>query len=217
MQVVSGAMGKEKVHFQAPDSARVAGEMKQFLDWFNRDIALEPLLKAALAHVWFLTIHPFEDGNGRMARAISDMVLCRADQTGQRYYSMSAQIRKDRKAYYEMLEKTQKGNMDVTAWMFWYLNCMDKALAAADKILSQVLKKAEFWQQHRDTALNPRQKLMLNKLLDSFEGKLTSSKWAKMTKTSQDTALRDIQDLLQRGLLRKDDHGGRSTAYLLAS
>jgi Fic family protein len=203
------------VHFEAPTSARVKGEMKVFVDWFNRDKSLDPLLKAALAHVWFLTVHPFEDGNGRIARALSDMVLCRADQTGQRYYSMSAQMRKDRKSYYEVLEKTQKGSMDVTGWMLWYLDCMDKALAAADKILSRVLKKAEFWQQHRDTPLNPRQKLMLNKLFDHFEGKLTSSKWAKMTKTSQDTALRDIQDLLQRGLLRKDEQGGRSTGYLL--
>ncbi len=215
MMVVSGALGKEKVHFQAPVSSRVKKEMKHFLKWFNNENDLDLVLKSALAHLWFLTIHPFDDGNGRIARAISDLLLCRADNNAQRFYSMSGQIRQQRKAYYEVLEKTQKGRLDITEWLLWYMQCMQNALLASENILSRVLKKARFWDIHRNAVLNERQHLMLNKLLDGFDGKLTTSKWAKITKTSQDSALRDIQDLITRKVLEKETSGGRSTSYIL--
>lgn len=215
MQVVSGAMGKEMVHFQAPASEILATEMKKFLDWFNNKVSIDPIIKAAIAHLWFVTIHPFDDGNGRMARTIADMQLCRADGTANRFYSMSAQIRKERNDYYDILEKTQKGTLDITNWIEWFLNCLNRALQTSTKTLEAVIVKAKFWERHAKTLLNQRQVLLLNKLLDGFEGKLTSSKWAKIAKCSQDTALRDIQDLLEKKILVKEDFGGRSTSYSL--
>jgi Fic family protein len=216
MQVVSGAMGKEKVHFEAPEAARLNTEMNQFITWFNEDSGMDAVIKAGLAHLWFVTIHPFDDGNGRIARAIADMQLARADGTPQRFYSMSAQIRKERKEYYDILETTQKGSLDITRWLTWFLQCLDRAIAATDEILGGVLKKAKFWEKHGATPFNERQRTMLNKLLDGFEGKLNTSKWAKTTKTSQDTALRDIQDLTDKKILMKETSRGRSTSYVLS-
>ena len=215
MQVVSGVLGKEKVHFQAPDAEVLKDEMKKFIDWFNKENSIDPVLKAGLAHLWFVTIHPFDDGNGRIARAIADMQLARADESAQRFYSMSAQIRKERNDYYALLEQTQKGTLDITKWMEWFLRCFDRALVATDETLAVVLNKAKFWEKHAKTVFNNRQVLLLNKLLDGFVGKLTSSKWAKISKSSQDTALRDIQDLVTRKILQKETAGGRSTSYEL--
>ncbi|HEY1166738.1 MAG TPA: Fic family protein, partial [Chitinophaga sp.] len=217
MQLVSGAMGRERVHFQAPDADQLDTEMNQFLDWFNTSSNVDPVLKAAIAHLWFVTIHPFDDGNGRMARAIADMQLARADGTVQRFYSMSAQIRVERSAYYDILESTQKGSLDITEWLTWFLQCLDGAFSATDGTLAAVIKKAKFWEHPATQNLNSRQQLMMNKLLERFEGKLTSSKWAKIAKCSQDTAIRDIQDLVERGLLVKEAAGGRSTSYGLNS
>lgn len=215
MQVVSGTMGRERVHFLAPASDVLEREMKKFLHWFNTDSGLDPVIKAAIAHLWFVTIHPFADGNGRIARAITDMQLARADESSQRFYSMSAQIRIERNAYYTILEKTQKGSLDITAWLEWFLLCLERAIIATDTTLSIVMKKAKFWENPATQSLNERQQLMMNKMLDGFEGKLTSSKWAKIAKCSQDTAVRDIQDLINKGILEKDASGGRSTSYLL--
>ena len=215
MQVVSGAMGKEKVHFQAPASSLLDSEMRRFLNWFNTNKELDLVLKAAIAHLWFITIHPFDDGNGRIARAITDMLLAQSDHSTQRFYSMSAQIRIERKQYYEILEKTQKGNLDITDWMKWFLQCLINALKATDNILNRVLFKADFWNKHAKTVMNERQKKLLNKILDGFEGKLTSSKWARIAKCSKDTAIRDINDLINKDILKKDDAGGRSTNYIL--
>lgn len=215
MQVVSGPMGREKVHFQAPDAAILEKEMQRFLDWFNDTADLDPVLKAGIAHLWFVTIHPFDDGNGRIARTIADLQLARADGNAQRFYSMSAQIRKERNTYYALLEKTQKSGLDVTDWLAWFLSCMDRALSATEELLAGVLRKSKFWDWLATKQLNDRQRLMLNKLLDGFEGKLTSSKWAKIVKCSQDTALRDIQQLLDQGVLVKEAPGGRSTSYIL--
>jgi Fic family protein len=215
MQVVPGSMGKEKVHFQAPDADRLNEEMIRFILWFNEDTKSDPVIKAAVAHLWFVTIHPFDDGNGRMARAIADLQLCRADQSAQRFYSMSAQIRNERKPYYEILESTQKGSMDITDWLSWFLQCLHRAIAASEDTLDRVLKKARFWEKNAGNLMNERQRLMLNKLLDGFEGKLNSSKWARLTKSSQDTALRDIQDLINKKILLKEEGGGRSTSYQL--
>jgi Fic family protein len=213
MQVVSGAMGKERVHFEAPEAARLESEMKKFLKWFNSSEEIDSILKAAIAHLWFVTIHPFDDGNGRIARAIADMQLSRSDQTNQRFYSMSAQIQQERKAYYDCLEKTQRGTLDITDWLLWFLHCFGRALSASTQNVAGVMNKATFWEKHRTVALNPRQRSMLNKLMDGFEGNLTSSKWAKMTKSSPDTALRDIQSLMQAKMLEKEEGGGRSTSY----
>ena len=215
MQVVSGAMGKEKVHFEAPDSELVDKEMSLFMDWFNNYDEIDLVIKAAIVHLWFVTIHPFEDGNGRITRALSDMILARADKSNQRFYSMSAQILKERKGYYEILEKTQKGNLDITEWMTWFLKCLTNALKSTDSILRQVLFKADFWNKHLKTIINERQRKLINKLLDGFDGKLTSSKWAKIAKCSKDTAIRDINDLINKNILRKDAAGGRSTHYEL--
>lgn len=215
MQVVSGAIGKEKNHYEAPDAAGLDEEMDVFLDWFNTGQDIDPVLKAALAHLWFVTIHPFEDGNGRIARAIADMQLARADESPQRFYSMSSQIRKERNDYYDTLEKTQKGNMDITAWLEWFLNCLDRALLATSDILANVIEKAKFWEKYVGTSLNERQRTMLDRLLNGIEGKMTSSKWAKMVKCSQDTATRDIHDLIAKGMLQKEEAGGRSTSYII--
>lgn len=217
MQVVSGPMGKEKVHFEAPPARLVNKEMRLFLKWFNTKDNTDPLLRSGLAHFWFVTVHPFDDGNGRMARALADLLLARADETNQRFYSMSAQILAKRKDYYAVLERTQKGNLDVSEWLAWYLDCLEGALKATGKTLEKVLAKANFWEKHAATVLNERQRKMLNKLQDGLEGKLSSSKWAKMCKCSHDTALRDLQDLLDKKMLRKDAAGGRSTSYELLS
>jgi Fic family protein len=215
MQVVSGALGKEKVHFQAPDSILVEKEMNQFLDWFNNNSKIDLVIKAAIAHLWFVTIHPFEDGNGRITRALTDMLLAQSDKSNQRFYSMSAQIRIERKEYYEILEKTQKGNLDITEWIQWFLNCLINALKSTDSLLIRVLFKADFWTKHAGVLINERQKKLLNKLLDGFDGKLTSSKWAKIAKCSKDTAIRDINDLIDKNILQKEAAGGRSTNYEL--
>jgi len=216
MQVVSGPIGKERVHYQAPPAARLRGEMKRFLDWFEKENSTDPVLKAGVAHLWFVTIHPFEDGNGRMARAIADMLLARSEQSPQRFYSMSAQIRQERKTYYEILEATQKGNLDITRWLEWFLACLDRAFDHSETILAAVLNKARFWDRFAGTEFNERQRSMIDRLLNHFEGKLTSSKWATLEKCSQDTALRDIEDLIRTGVLKKDSSGGRSTSYSLA-
>jgi len=217
MQVVSGPIGREKVHYQAPPAERIPDEMANFLRWFKKPGETDPLLVAGLAHLWFVTIHPFEDGNGRIARAIADMALARSEKTGQRFYSMSAQIRQENKEYYNLLEWTQKGSPDITRWQDWFLNCLLRAIEGAQDTLSAVLNKARFWERFAQEPLNERQIKMLNMLLDGFEGKLTTSKWAKTTKCSQDTAYRDILDLMVRRALRKDPGGGRSTSYSLLS
>lgn len=215
MQVVSGAMGFERVHFEAPDSKKVPAEMQEFLRWFNSDIDLDPILKACVAHFMFITIHPFDDGNGRIARAIADMLLARADGVNQRFYSMSSQIRIERKKYYHMLESTQKGSLDISSWMVWFLECLQRTLKTAESQLSEVLFKATFWDKHRATTLNARQHTMLNKILDGFDGKLNSAKWAKICKCSADTAIRDINDLIAKNILERESSGGRSTSYNL--
>ncbi|MCK6691004.1 MAG: Fic family protein [Thermoanaerobaculia bacterium] len=215
MQVVSGALGREYIHFQAPDAARLETEMDLFLVWFNDNQGLDPVLKAGIAHLWFITIHPFDDGNGRIARAITDMQLSKAEDNPQRFYSMSAQIRLQRREYYEILEKTQRDGLDISEWLKWFLDCLEKALQTTDSTLDRVLYKARFWEKHATTLLNERQVLLINKLLGPFEGKLSSSKWAKIAKCSQDTALRDIQDLVNKGILVKEMGGGRSTNYIL--
>lgn len=215
MRVMSGVMGREKVHFQAPDSSVVQTEMERFLDWFNREGDLDLVLKAAVAHLWFVTIHPFEDGNGRITRAITDMLLARSDQSNQRFYSMSAQIRVERKRYYDILETTQKGNLDITQWIQWFLQCLINALESTDKVLSKVLFKVDFWNRHATKILNERQRKLIHRLLEGFEGKLTSSKWAKIAKCSKDSAVRDINDLIAKEVLEKEAAGGRSTSYVL--
>ncbi|MFM9027278.1 MAG: Fic family protein [Bacteroidota bacterium] len=216
MQVVSGPLGKERVHFKAPDSSVLETEMNRFLTWVNSGVEKNGLVKAAIAHLWFVTVHPFDDGNGRLARTITDMLLARADGIPQRFYSMSAQIRVERKAYYDILEKTQRGTTDITAWLTWFLDCLDRALVSSEKGLSRILYKAKYWNKLKDHRLNERQHKMVNRLLDDFEGKLTTSKWAKICKCSQDTAGRDIQNLISKGVLEKEAAGGRSTSYVLA-
>jgi Fic family protein len=213
MQVISGAMGKERIHYEAPEANKLSSEMESFLNWFNTENKLDAVLKSAIAHLWFVSIHPFDDGNGRMARAIADMQMARADKTNQRFYSMSAQIQRERAEYYDILERTQQGTLDITKWLQWFLNTLDHALNESERVLSTVLIKARFWEKHNHLLLNERQRLMLNKLLDGFDGKLTSSKWAKITKSSADTALRDITYLLEIKALKKDEGGGRSTSY----
>ena len=215
MQVVSGPIGKEHIHYEAPVAGRLRGEMRKFLEWFEKANSADLVLKAGVAHLWFVTIHPFDDGNGRIARAIADMVLARSERSPQRFYSMSAQIRQERKEYYEILESTQKGDLDITRWLEWFLGCLSRAFDRAETILATVLSKARFWDRFAGTDFNERQRNVINRLLNSFEGKLTSSKWAKLEKCSQDTALRDIEDLIQKGALTKDSAGGRSTSYSL--
>jgi Fic family protein len=214
MQVVSGPGNRQTVHFQAPGSEVLVNEMNRFLEWFNSDKEMDPVLKAAVAHLWFVTIHPFDDGNGRMTRAITDMQLSRADNSRQRFYSMSSQIRKERNDYYDILEKTQKDELNITGWIEWFLRCLGRSIENTGETLGAVLRKARFWDKVAKTELNTRQRMMLNKLLDDFEGKLTSTKWAKMTKTSQDTAGRDINDLVDKDILVQEA-GGRSTIYVL--
>lgn len=215
MQVVSGVLGKEKVHFVAPDAKRVNEEMKLFFFWFNNKHQIDAVISSAIAHLWFVTIHPFDDGNGRIARALADMLLTRSDGDAHRFYSMSAQIRNERKAYYEILEKTQKGNLDITEWLMWYLKCLERSLDTSEARLKIVLKKTQFWDKHHRIEINERQRKILNMLFDGFEGKLTTGKWAKLCKCSADTALRDIQDLIKKNILKQDASGGRSTGYLI--
>jgi len=216
MRVVSGPIGRERAHFEAPASPRVPEEMRRFLDWFNHAGATDLVLKAGIAHLWFVTIHPFADGNGRIARAIADMLLTRSEGTPRRFYSMSAQIRNERPEYYRMLESTQKGDLDITAWLMWFLGCLDRAIAVAEGMSETVLQKLRFWERHSGEFFNERQRLVLNRLFHGFEGNLTSSKWAKLAKCSPDTALRDIDDLMKRGILQRNPAGGRSTNYSLA-
>lgn len=216
MQVVSGSMGKEDVHFEAPKAERLDREMKSFLEWFESGKQIDQVLAAGLAHFWFVTIHPFDDGNGRIARAIADMALARSEHSPQRFYSMSAQIRQERDAYYNILELTQKGTLDITRWMEWFLGCLGRAIDGAQEILSTVFEKAHFWDRFKDVKLNDRQRLVINRLLDDFAGKLTTSKYAALAKCSQDTAHRDILELIDRRVLIQNPLGGRSTSYSLA-
>jgi Fic family protein len=215
MQVVSGPLGREKVHYEAPSHDRLEQEMARFIKWCNTVSDIDPVIKSAVAHFWFVTVHPFDDGNGRIARAIADMMLARSERSSQRFYSTSAQIQRERKVYYDVLERCQRGPLDITPWIEWFLNCLKRALVGSEQTLEAVLAKAKFWESHAGESFNERQRKVLNRLLDGFEGKLTTSKWAKLTKCSQDTALRDINDLLNRRILAKDEAGGRSTSYSL--
>ena len=217
MQVVSGPVGREQVHFEAPTAGKLDQEMAAFLDWFNAPADTDEVFKAGLAHLWFVTVHPLDDGNGRIARAIADMALARSEQSPQRFYSMSAQIREKRSDYYDVLERTQQGSLDITPWMQWFLDCLDRAIGGARTTLASVLAKARFWESMATTPLNERQRMMLNRLLNGFEGKLTTTKWAKLAKCSQDTALRDIADLVDRGVLTRGTARGRSSSYALAA
>ena len=217
MQVVSGPIGKEKVHFEAPDADRLETEMLRFLSWFNDHQTIDPVLKAALAHFWFVTIHPFEDGNGRIARAIADMSLARADASKERFYSMSSQIELERKAYYDNLEQQQRGGLDVTEWLSWFLDCLDRAIESANDTLASVLYKAKLWEKINQQPVTERKQFIINRMLNEFEGHMNTSKYAKLAKCSTDTALRDIQELLGRGILIKNPGGGRSTSYRLAT
>ena len=215
MQVISGAMGRENIHFEAPKPDRLEKEMQKFLDWFNQENSLDSILKAAVAHLWFITIHPFDDGNGRIARAITDMQLSKSDGVNQRFYSMSSQINTEKKSYYTILERTQKGDLDITNWLKWFLDCLKGAIIASNTIIDKVVRKHQFFVNNASKIANERQRIILTKLLEGFEGNLTSSKYAKIAKTSPDTALRDINDLVEKGILVKSDSGGRSTNYLL--
>ncbi|MCC6971730.1 MAG: Fic family protein, partial [Phycisphaerales bacterium] len=216
MQVVSGPVGRERVHFEAPPAERLESETAKFLEWFNAPLSIDPVLKAGIAHFWFVTIHPFEDGNGRIARAIVDMSLARADGTSQRFYSMSSQIEAERNEYYLRLESAQRGGLDITLWLEWFLACLDRAIDNADASLASVLRKARLWQAANRNPVNERQRVVLNRLLDDFKGHLTTSKYSTLARCSPDTALRDIHDLLQRGLIVQNPAGGRSTSYRLA-
>ncbi len=215
MQVVSGPIGHERVRYEAPAADRLDAEMAGFIDWANRQSKTDPVLKAAIAHMWFATIHPFDDGNGRIARAIADWLLARSEKSAQRFYSMSAQIRQERDAYYDVLGKTQKGTLDITNWIEWFLGCLDRAFDGTEITLAAVFRKARFWESYANAPLDERQRLVLNIMLDGLDGKLTSTKWAKLAKCSHDTALRDIRVLVERGVLVKDPAGGRSTSYSL--
>ena len=215
MVIVSGPMGKEKTHYEAPKAIQVKEEMDKFLDWFNSETKIDPVLKAAIAHFWFIIIHPFDDGNGRIARAISDLMLARSDGSTQRFYSLSNQMLIERKAYYNILQQVQFSQGDITEWLDWFLNCLYRSMESSIEAMRQVLRKSDFWERNKETELNSRQRLMLNKLLDGFDGKLKSSKWAKIAKCSPDTALRDIKDLIEKGILRQEKSGGRSTSYEL--
>ena len=215
MQVISGAMGKEKVHYQAPSAERVPAEMERFIAWVNDSEDVDAVLKAAIAHLWFVSIHPFDDGNGRITRALTEMLLARSENCSKRFYSMSAAIKEMQKEYYEVLERTQHGDGDITEWLLWFLGCFEQALDSTEDTLSSVMRKAEFWERHRNVAFNERQRKILNMQFDGFFGKLTSGKWAKIAKCSSDTALNDINDLIAKGILRKADAGGRSTNYVM--
>ena len=216
MQVVSGPMGREKNHFQAPDANRIPVEMKRFIHWFNADLGMDQVLKAAIAHLWFVTIHPFEDGNGRIARAITNLTLSRAENRPQRFYSMSAQIREEKKQYYDSLEASKKNGIEITVWLEWFFRCLNNAVQSSTETVQKVMIKHKFWNEHRMVSFNERQMKIINLLLQDFAGKLTTSKWAKINKCSQDTALRDIQELMKKEILKKQQGGGRSTSYELS-
>ena len=215
MQVVSGAMGRERVHFEAPAAERIPHEMERFLLWLEQDQGIDPVLKAGIAHFWFVTIHPFEDGNGRIGRAIADLLLSRSDGMAERFYSLSSQIEAERKGYYEKLEACQRGGLDITVWLRWFLECFGRAIKGAEGLLERVLRKARLWDRINQGPVNDRQRAVLNRLLDGFDGKLTSSKYSKLAKCSPDTALRDIQELVGRGVMLQSSSGGRSTSYEL--
>jgi Fic family protein len=217
MQVISGPIGRPKVHYVAPAASRLDAEMERYLGWFESNEQKDPLVKTAIAHLWFVTIHPFEDGNGRIARAIAEMCLARSDGSAQRFYSMSSQLLEERKSYYEVLEKTQSGSLDITEWLGWFLECLDRAIEHSNQITSSALAKESFWLhlKKKNASLNQRQKKVLNKLLGDFEGKLTREKWMKLTKVSSRTALRDIDELIELGILEQEEAGGRSTSYRL--
>lgn len=216
MQVVSGAMGMERVHYQAPSPERVPEEMQRFIAWFNNSQCTDAVLKAAIAHLWFVSIHPFDDGNGRIARALTDMLLARSENCCKRFYSVSAEMKQQQKQYYEVLERTQRGDGDITEWLLWFLHCFEQALTCTESSLEWVLQKARFWESHRAISFNGRQRKLLNMQFEGFFGKLTTSKWAKIAKCSTDTALNDIRDLVEKGILKKTDEGGRSTNYILS-
>lgn len=215
MRVVSERLDNETIHFEAPDAVFVDKEMIRFLEWFNNENSIDLVIKAAIAHLWFVSIHPFQDGNGRITRALTDMLLAQSDKSTERFYSMSAQIRLERKEYYDILEKTQKGDLNITEWITWFINCLIKALKSTESTLTKILIKANFWNRHSRTVLNDRQNKILNKLLDGFEGKLTSVKWGKIANCSKDSAVRDINDLIKKGILEKEMAGGRSTSYII--
>lgn len=215
MQVVSGAIGKERIHYQAPSPERVPIEMERFIAWVNSDEQTDAVLKAAIAHLWFVSIHPFDDGNGRIARALTDMLLARSENTGKRFYSVSAEMKLLQKEYYEVLERTQHGDGDITDWILWFLHCFEQALNSTEETLSSVLLKADFWERNRHLSMNERQRKLINMQFDGFFGKLSTSKWAKIAKCSPDTALNDIRDLIAKGILKKSEEGGRSTTYVL--
>ena len=217
IQVVSGPIGRERVHFQAPDAVRLESEMEQFLDWFNQPTDIDPVLKAAVAHFWFVTIHPFADGNGRIARAIADMALSRADGSQDRFYSMSSRIEAERQEYYVQLESAQRGSLDITSWLAWFLGCLDRAIEATDTMLGSVLHKARLWQRINTKPVYERQRTVINRMLDDWKGHLSTPEYAKLAKCSTDTALRDIRELLERGILVKNEGGGRSTSYRLSA
>jgi Fic family protein len=216
MQVVSGPMGKERVHFEAPVAGRIEREMSAFLDWFNTTSSIDPVLKAGVAHFWFVTIHPFEDGNGRIARAIADMALARSEETSERFYSASAQIEAERKQYYNELESSQRGTVNITLWLEWFFGCLGRAIQKAEHDLASILRKAKIWDELNKGQVNDRQRKVINRLLDNFEGMLTTSKYAKIAKCSEDTALRDIKELLRRGILVQNEGGGRSVSYRIS-
>ena len=215
MQVVSGALGHEKVHYQAPAPGQVPADMERFISWFNTENNLDAVLKAAIAHLWFVSIHPFDDGNGRIARALTDMQLARSENCKKRFYSMSAEIKTMQNEYYDVLERTQRGDGNITEWILWFLHCLEQALETSEKTLTAVLRKASFWERHRNHSFNERQRKLINMQFDGFFGKLTTSKWAKIAKCSQDTALNDIKDLINKNILRTTKEGGRSTNYVL--
>ncbi len=213
MQVVSGPLGRERVHYQAPPAPKVAAEMSRFLDWFNRRTKPEGLLRAGLAHLWFVTIHPFDDGNGRIARAVADQALAQSEDSPQRFYSMSSQIRKERAHYYDLLERTQRNGLDITEWLAWFLGCLSRAIDGAETVSGAVLAKADFWERSAREPFTPRQKLVLNRFLDGFEGSLTAKKWSLIGKCSVPTAQRDLNDLVERGVLRRNAGGSKNTSY----
>lgn len=214
MQVVSGALGHEKVHFQAPASTDVPAEMNKLIEWCNA-ANLSPFVMAGVAHLWFVTVHPFDDGNGRISRTLADMLLARLDVDAARYYSMSAEINRNKKAYYEIFEHTQKGDLDITTWLLWFLDCLENAITRASATIDRTLQKAAYWDKFRDVEINERQRKVINRLWDGFDGKLTTSKWAKMCSCSQATALKDINDLIYKGMLRNSAEGARHNSYLL--
>lgn len=216
MQVISGPMGRERVHYEAPKPEKIKQEMAEFITWFNKEVITDPVIKAAIAHLWFVSIHPFDDGNGRITRALTDMLLARSENCNRRFYSMSSEIKLVQKEYYDVLERTQRGDGDITEWIVWFLSCLEKAMDSTEDLLSSVLDKSKFWDRHRDVDLNERQRKLINMLFGDFFGKLTSTKWAKIAKCSNDTALKDIKDLVAKGILVKNEEGGRSTNYSLA-